>query len=112
MLLADDLIAGSFQPCLAQMQRVYQEYGASVLAVQRVPPEETQTLLVNSATIDPAWGEDETEIQPSDLDEISDEPVPYPSKSPSGRQSSAPSASAPSALPSQSLSTPPSQISI
>lgn len=41
VLLADDLIAGSFQPCLAQMQRVYQEYGTSVLAVQRVPWEDT-----------------------------------------------------------------------
>lgn len=41
VLLADDLIAGSFQPCLAQMQRVYQEYGTSVIAVQRVPWEET-----------------------------------------------------------------------
>ena len=41
VLLADDLIAGSFQPCLAQMQRVYQEYGCSVLAVQRVPWEDT-----------------------------------------------------------------------
>ncbi|MAA76017.1 MAG: UTP--glucose-1-phosphate uridylyltransferase [Salinisphaeraceae bacterium] len=41
VILADDLIAGSFQPCLAQMQRVYQEYGTSVLAVQRVPQEET-----------------------------------------------------------------------
>jgi UTP--glucose-1-phosphate uridylyltransferase len=41
VILADDLIAGSFQPCMAQMQRVYQEYGASVLAVQRVPWEDT-----------------------------------------------------------------------
>ncbi|WP_123629682.1 UTP--glucose-1-phosphate uridylyltransferase GalU [Salinisphaera orenii] len=41
VILADDLIAGSFQPCMAQMQRVYQEYGTSVIAVQRVPWEET-----------------------------------------------------------------------
>lgn len=41
VILADDLIAGGSQPCLAQMQRVYQSYGASVLAVQRVPWEET-----------------------------------------------------------------------
>jgi len=41
VLLADDLIASSFQPCMAQMQRVYQEYGTSVLAVQRVPWEDT-----------------------------------------------------------------------
>lgn len=42
VLLADDLIAGGPQPCLAQMQRVYQEYGASVIAVQRVPRDQTQ----------------------------------------------------------------------
>lgn len=41
VLLADDLIDGGFQSCMAQMQRVYQEYGTSVLAVQRVPWEET-----------------------------------------------------------------------
>ncbi|MDA3920158.1 MAG: UTP--glucose-1-phosphate uridylyltransferase GalU [Salinisphaera sp.] len=41
VILADDLISGAFQPCMAQMQRVYQEYGTSVLAVQRVPWEET-----------------------------------------------------------------------
>jgi len=41
VILADDLIAGAFQPCMAQMQRVYQEYGTSVIAVQRVPWEDT-----------------------------------------------------------------------
>lgn len=41
VLLADDLIAGGSRPCMTQMQRVYQEYGASVLAVQRVPREQT-----------------------------------------------------------------------
>lgn len=41
VILADDLIAGSFHPCMAQMQRVYQEYGTSVVAVQRVPEAET-----------------------------------------------------------------------
>ncbi len=41
VILADDLIDGNLRPCLAQMQRVYQEYGTSVIAVQRVPQEET-----------------------------------------------------------------------
>lgn len=41
VLLADDLIAGGFRPCMAQMRHVYEEYGASVLAVQRVPEEQT-----------------------------------------------------------------------
>ncbi len=41
VILADDLIDGKLRPCLAQMQRVYAEYGTAVIAVQRVPPEET-----------------------------------------------------------------------
>lgn len=41
VILADDLIDGKLRPCLAQMQRVYSEYGTSVIAVQRVPKEET-----------------------------------------------------------------------
>ena len=41
VILADDLIDGKLRPCLAQMQRVYHEYGTSVIAVQRVPPEDT-----------------------------------------------------------------------
>lgn len=41
VILADDLIDGRLRPCLAQMQRIYNEFGTSVIAVQRVPPEET-----------------------------------------------------------------------
>ncbi len=41
VVLADDLIDGKLRPCLAQMQQVYQEYGSSVIAVQRVPQNET-----------------------------------------------------------------------
>ncbi len=41
VILADDLIDGRLRPCMAQMQQIYQEYGSSVLAVQRVPWEET-----------------------------------------------------------------------
>ena len=37
VLLADDLIDGRHKPALVQMQAVYHEYGASVLAVERVP---------------------------------------------------------------------------
>jgi len=41
VILADDLIDGRLRPCMAQMQQIYQEYGSSVLAVQRVPWDET-----------------------------------------------------------------------
>ncbi|HEU0195884.1 MAG TPA: UTP--glucose-1-phosphate uridylyltransferase GalU [Nevskiaceae bacterium] len=41
VILADDLIDGNLRPCLAQMHRVYQEFGTSVLAAQRVPRAET-----------------------------------------------------------------------
>ena len=41
VILADDLIDGRRRSCLAQMQRVYSEYGTSVIAVQRVPEDET-----------------------------------------------------------------------
>lgn len=41
VILADDLIDGRLRSCLGQMQRVYSEYGTSVIAVQRVPPDET-----------------------------------------------------------------------
>jgi UTP--glucose-1-phosphate uridylyltransferase len=58
VLLADDLIAGGFRPCLAQMQCVYQEYGASVLAVQRVPQEETHKYgIVEAEPIGPGLSE-------------------------------------------------------
>jgi len=58
VILADDLIAGSFQPCMAQMQRVYQEYGTSVLAVQRVPWEETYKYgIVEAEPIGPGLSE-------------------------------------------------------
>ncbi|MGH8462307.1 MAG: UTP--glucose-1-phosphate uridylyltransferase GalU [Stenotrophobium sp.] len=40
VILADDLIDGHMRPCLAQMQGVYQEYGTSVIATQRVPKSE------------------------------------------------------------------------
>ncbi|MGH8456799.1 MAG: UTP--glucose-1-phosphate uridylyltransferase, partial [Stenotrophobium sp.] len=40
VILADDLIDGKLRPCLAQMQRVYQEYGTSVVAAERVPKAE------------------------------------------------------------------------
>jgi len=40
VILADDLIDGKLRPCLGQMQRVYQEFGTSVIATQRVPKSE------------------------------------------------------------------------
>lgn len=39
--LADDLIKGDQGGCMAQMVRVYEKHGCSVLAVQEVPLEET-----------------------------------------------------------------------
>jgi UTP--glucose-1-phosphate uridylyltransferase len=39
--LADDLINGDDDGCMAQMVEVYERYGCSVLAVQEVPREET-----------------------------------------------------------------------
>lgn len=58
VLLADDLIAGSVQPCMAQMQRVYQEYGANVVAVQRVPESEAHKYgIVEVEPIGPGLGE-------------------------------------------------------
>ncbi len=43
VILADDLIDGRLQPCLSQMHRVYQQYGTSVLATQRVPKDEVSS---------------------------------------------------------------------
>ena len=41
VILADDLIDGGRQSCLAQMVQVYEYQGRSVLGVERVPQEET-----------------------------------------------------------------------
>src|SRR3546814_16922056 len=53
VILADDLIDGRLQPCLSQMHRVYQQYGTSVLATQRVPQSETGSYgIVDAQPID------------------------------------------------------------
>jgi UTP--glucose-1-phosphate uridylyltransferase len=58
VLLADDLIDGRRQPVLSQMQRVYQENGASVVAVERVPPEEVSAYgIVEVQSLQPGLGE-------------------------------------------------------
>jgi len=58
VILADDLIDGKLRPCLAQMQRVYQEYGTSVIATQRVPMEEISSYgVVDTSPIAPGLGE-------------------------------------------------------
>jgi len=41
VLLADDLIDAKNHPCLKQMVEAYQETQSSVIAVQKIPPEET-----------------------------------------------------------------------
>lgn len=40
VILADDLIAGAEQSCMAQMRAIYEQYGTGVIAVQPVAPEE------------------------------------------------------------------------
>lgn len=58
VILADDLIDGKLRPCLTQMQRVYQEYGTSVIATQRVPKDETQAYgIVETQPVGPGLGE-------------------------------------------------------
>jgi len=58
VLLADDLIDGGRKPCLSQMQAVYHEYGASVIAVERVPKEEVSSYgVVESQPIRAGLGE-------------------------------------------------------
>lgn len=50
VILADDLIDGGGQACLAQMVHVYEYQGRSVLGVERVPQEETNKYGVVKAT--------------------------------------------------------------
>ncbi len=58
VLLADDLIDGGRKPCLSQMQAVYHEYGASVIAVERVPPANVSSYgVVEVQAIRPGLGE-------------------------------------------------------
>lgn len=70
VILADDLISDSFQPCMAQMQRVYQEYGTSVLAVQRVPWEDTGKYgIVEAEPIGPGLSEIKSIVEKPDPSE-------------------------------------------
>ncbi len=58
VILADDLIDGRLRPCLAQMQRVYQEYGTSVIACERIPKEDTGSYgVVEVQPVGPGLGE-------------------------------------------------------
>ena len=58
VLLADDLIDGGRKPCLSQMQAVYHEYGASVVAVERVPQQDVSSYgIVEVQSIRPGLGE-------------------------------------------------------
>jgi UTP--glucose-1-phosphate uridylyltransferase len=58
VLLADDLIEAKHRPCLNQMLRVYQQYGTSVIAVQRVPKEDVSSYgIVDVEPIGPGIGE-------------------------------------------------------
>ena len=58
VLLADDLIDGGSTHCLAQMNRVYQEHGASVIAVQHVPKQDVSSYgIVETQSIGKGIGE-------------------------------------------------------
>ncbi len=58
VLLADDLIHSVPISCLQQMQRIYQQYGTSVVAVQRVPREEVSSYgIVEVESLGPGIGE-------------------------------------------------------
>jgi UTP--glucose-1-phosphate uridylyltransferase len=58
VLLADDLIQSSPNSCLQQMQRIYQQYGTSVIAVQRVPRNEVSSYgIVEVEPLGPGIGE-------------------------------------------------------
>ena len=75
VILADDLIDGKLRPCLAQMQRVYQEYGTSVIATERVPKADISNYgVVDIKQVAPGLGEikrivekPKAEEAPSDL---------------------------------------------
>ena len=70
VILADDLIDGKLRPCLAQMQRVYQQYGTSVIAVQRVPQSETDKYgIVDVEPIGPGLGEIRGIVEKPDPDQ-------------------------------------------
>jgi UTP--glucose-1-phosphate uridylyltransferase len=52
VLLADDLIDGQPKPCLQQMLDIFHENGSSVIAVEKIPPQETHrygVVAVNSS---------------------------------------------------------------
>jgi len=75
VLLADDLIDGAGDGCLAQMVKVYEERQASVLAIETVPPEETQRYgIVETALVAPRLGRIKSIVE-----------KPSPEKAPSNR---------------------------
>ena len=69
VILADDLIDGKLRPALAQMQRVYQEYGTSVIAEQRVPKDEVHKYgIVEVEPVGPGLGEIRGIVEKPDAD--------------------------------------------
>jgi UTP--glucose-1-phosphate uridylyltransferase len=77
VILADDLIDGRLRPCLGQMQRVYQEFGTSVIATQRVPKEEISGYgVVDVKPVGPGLGEIRRIVEkPKPADAPSDQAV-------------------------------------
>ena len=58
VILADDLIDGRGLSCMAQMRQVYEQYGCSVIGVERVPKEEISKYgVVEVKPIGPRLGE-------------------------------------------------------
>lgn len=58
VLLADDLIHNVPKSCLQQMQQIYQQYGCSVIAVQRVPKDQVSSYgIVDVEPLAPGIGE-------------------------------------------------------
>ncbi len=58
VILADDLIYGRGVSCMEQMRQVYEQYGCSVIGVQRVPKEEISRYgVVEVKPIGPRLGE-------------------------------------------------------
>jgi len=68
VILADDLIDGGDEPCIAQMRRVYEREGVSVLAVEEVDPDKTDQYGIVKVS--------ETEGRASRVEKIVEKPKP------------------------------------
>lgn len=53
VLLADDLIDTPREPCLVQMRDLYQQFGTSVIGVERIKPEDSEKYGI--IKVEPTW---------------------------------------------------------